>query len=227
MTPGKARALGPASALDELVLDRVADQRRRRIGVELLQRRSAMHLDRLDADRENLCDLSVRPPFGDELDHGFLASGQRSLARFFEQKALEQRLRYLAGEEGLVISQCLDGGDQEAAGVGLEEKSARTGLEHVPDEGIRIVHREDQDFDSRKPGADLPRRLNAVERRKAKIENGDVGAGSESKLDGLLAVGGFRDDLPTRLRMQDRAQPGAHYVVIVCDQYPRHWSAAS
>src|SRR5215208_1917025 len=156
-----------------------------------------MHLDRLDADRENFCDLSVRTPFGDELDHGLLASGQRSLTRFLKQKALKQRLRYLAGEEGLVISQCLNRGDQKAAGVGFEEKSARTGLEHVPDEGIRVVHREDQDLDSRKPGADLPRRLNAVERRQAKIENGDVRAGSERKLDGLFAVGSFRDDLPT------------------------------
>src|SRR3954447_6262316 len=207
MTLGKARALGPASALDELVLDRVADQRRRRIGVELLQRRSAMHLDRLDADRENFCDFSVRTPFGDELDHGLLSSGQRSLARFLEQEALKQRLRYLAGEEGLVIGQRLDRGDQEAAGVGLEEKSAGAGLEHIPDEGIRIVHREDQDLDSRKPRADLPRRLNAVERRQSKIENGDVRAGSESKLDGLFAVGSFRNDLPTRLRLQNRAQP--------------------
>src|SRR5215207_10549466 len=95
-----------------------------------------MHLARLDADRENFCDLSVRTPFGDELDHGLLASGQRSLTRFLKQKALKQRLRYLAGEEGLVISQCLNRRDQKAAGVGFEEKSARTGLEHVPDEGI-------------------------------------------------------------------------------------------
>src|SRR5215207_2100323 len=144
-----------------------------------------MHLDRLDADRENFCDFSVRTPFGDELDHGLLASRQRSLARFLEQEALKQRLRYLAGEEGLVISERLNRGDQEAAGVGLEEKSARTSLEHVPDERIRIVHREDQDLDSREPGADLPRRLNAVERRKAKIENGDVRASSDGKLDGL------------------------------------------
>src|SRR5215203_5000854 len=134
-----------------------------------------MHLDRLDADRENFCDFSVGPPFGDELDHGLLSSRQRSLARFLEQEALEQRLRYLAGEEGLVISQSLHGGDEEAAGVGLEEKSTCTSLEHVPDEGIRIVHREDQDLDSRKLGADLPRRFNTVERRKAKIQNGDVG----------------------------------------------------
>src|SRR5215217_7390506 len=73
-----------------------------RIGVELLQRRSAMHLDRLDADRENFCDFSVRTPFGDELDHGLPASRQRSLARLLQQEALKQRLRYLAGEEGLM-----------------------------------------------------------------------------------------------------------------------------
>src|SRR3954454_14436884 len=102
-----------------------------------------MHLDRLDADRENFRDLSVRTSFGDELDHGLLSSRQRSLARLLEQEALKQRLRYLAGEEWRVISQCLDRGDQKAARVGLEEKSACTGLEHVPDEGIRIVHRED------------------------------------------------------------------------------------
>jgi hypothetical protein len=29
------------------------------------------------------------------------------------------------------------------------------------------------------------------------------------------------------LRLQDRAQPGAHHVVVVCDQDPRHWRAAS
>src|SRR5215204_5857869 len=61
-----------------------------------------MHLDRLDADREHFCDFSVRAPFGDELDHGLLSSRQRSLDRFLEQKALKERLRYLAGEEGLV-----------------------------------------------------------------------------------------------------------------------------
>src|SRR4051812_1062184 len=118
-----------------------------------------MHLDRLDADRENFRDLSVRTPFGDELDHGLLSSRQRSLTRFLQQKALKQRLRYLAGEEGLVIGQCLNRGDQEAARIGLEKESTRAGLEHVPDEGIRIVHREDQNLDTRNLGADLPRRL--------------------------------------------------------------------
>src|SRR5829696_2488757 len=139
----------------------------------------------------------MRLTFGDELDHGLLSCRQSSLAgaRSLQQKALEERLRDLACEEGLVIGECLNGGDEKAASIGLKKESTRTGLEHVPDEGIRVVHREDQDLDSREPGADLPRRLNAVERRKAKIENGDVRAGSDGKLDRLLAVGSFRDDL--------------------------------
>src|SRR5215207_4675832 len=137
-----------------------------------------MHLDRLDADRENFRDFSVRTPFCNELDHGLLSSRQRFLVGFLEQNALEERLRDLACEEGLVIGECLNGGDEKAASIGLKKESTCTSLEHVPDEGIRNVHREDQDLDSRKLGADLPRRLNSVERRKAKIENGDVGAGS-------------------------------------------------
>src|SRR5829696_7909081 len=169
----------------------------------------------------------MRLTFGDELDHGLLSCRQSSLAgaRSLQQKALEERLRDLACEEGLVIGECLNGGDEKAASIGLKKESTCTSLEHVPDEGIRIVHREDQDLDSRKLGADLPRRLNAVERRKAKIENGDVRAGSESKLDGLFAIGSFCDDLPTRLRLQDRAQSGAHHVVVVCDQDPCHSGA--
>ena len=42
-----------------------------------------------------------------------------------------------------------------------------------------------------------------------------------------IIAGSFRDDLPTRLRLQDRAQARAHHVVVVCDQDPRHWRAAS
>src|SRR4051812_3346254 len=149
----------------------------------------------------------MRLTFGDELDHGLLSCRQSSLAsaRPSQQKAREERLRDFACEEGLVISECLNGGDEKAARIGLKKESTCTSLEHVPDEGIRIVHREDQDLDSRKLGADLPRRLNSVERRKAKIENGHVRAGSDGELDGLLAVGSFRDDLPPRLRLKDRA----------------------
>src|SRR5215203_1686443 len=158
----------------------------------------------------------MRLTFGDELDHGLLPCRQSSLAgaRPLQQKALEERLRDFACEEGLVIGECLNGGDEKAARIGLKKESTCTSLEHVPDEGIRIVHREDQDLHSRKLGSDLPRRLNSVERRKAKIENGDVWAGSESKLDGLFAVGSFRDDLPARVpraraRMPKRTAP--HY----------------
>src|SRR5215207_9800617 len=182
-----------------------------------------MHLDRLDADRENFCDLSVRTPFGDELDHGLLSSRQRSLARFLEQEALEQRLGYLASEEGLVISQRLNRGDQEAAGVGLEEKSTCTSLEHVPDEGIRIVHREDQDLDSRKLGADLRRVAStplSVGRPKSRTAtSGRVATASSTA---SLPSDASATTSPTRLRLQNRAQPGAHHVVVVCDQDPRH-----
>ena len=37
-----------------------------------------MCLDRLDADVEDRPDLLVRPTFGDELDDGALAGGQRA-----------------------------------------------------------------------------------------------------------------------------------------------------
>src|SRR5215207_1415883 len=95
-----------------------------------------MHLDRLDADRENFRDFSVRTPFCNELDHGLLSSRQRFLVGFLEQNALKWRLRDFACEEGLVIGECLNGGDEKAASIGLKKESTCTSLEHVPDEGI-------------------------------------------------------------------------------------------
>src|SRR5829696_4319680 len=76
----------------------------------------------------------MRLTFGDELDHGLLSCRQSSLAgaRSLQQKALEERLRDLACEEGLVIGECLNGGDEKAARIGLKKESTSTSLEHVP-----------------------------------------------------------------------------------------------
>jgi hypothetical protein len=55
----------------------------------------------------------------------------------------------------------------------------------------------------------------------ADVHHDDVRAAPLRALDGLQAVLGLADDLHVLLRAEDRAQPGAHELLVVGDENPR------
>src|SRR5215831_11778025 len=73
--------------------------------IQFPQRRCPMAFNGLEADREDIGNLLVSVPFGDELDHGFLARRKSMLGSRagFSQKRSEQRLRHARGKEWLVL----------------------------------------------------------------------------------------------------------------------------
>src|SRR4051812_48915885 len=116
---------------------------------------------------KNLGDGPIGATFCDELDNGSLSRRQCPLAsaRSLRQEVLEQRLRDFTREEGLVSSQRFYCRYQKPARVGLEQKSASASFQHVPDKGVRVVHREDQNLDTGHSGADLPSGFHSVHGR--------------------------------------------------------------
>src|SRR5262249_3213846 len=135
-----------------------------------------MAFNRLEADREDVGNLLVSMPLGDQLDDGFLARGKRVIegSAGFSEKGREQRLRNPSGEEGLVFYQRLHGRDDVFLSVCLQEISQRAGFEHAPDQDLLFVHRKYENFGAWFSLANLPGCLDSAQEGERIVDYGDI-----------------------------------------------------
>src|SRR5262249_21932305 len=76
-------------------------------------------------------------------------------------------------------------------------------------------------------GADLARRLDAVDQWQRVVEHGNIRLGLCCLVDRILAIAGFGDDLPARLRLKDFSKPRTHNLVVVGNENADHLSRRS
>ena len=108
----------------------------------------------------------------------------------------------------------------------LEQEPGGPGLESRVDVLVEVERR--QDHDPRRCARDAPvgtrwtdqppGRLQAVETRHPDVHQHDVGPVAPGQPDRCLAVGGLRDDLDVRLRLEDHPEAGADQGLVVGDE---------
>ena len=69
----------------------------------------------------------------------------------------------------------LDSRKQMAVRIRLQKVTTRSSLEQIQDQGLVVVHREDENLGPRQFGPNLPRCLDAVEDRQRIVDDGDIG----------------------------------------------------
>src|SRR5215216_4385255 len=122
---------GSALRLNEMVADGEADDVGQGIQVELAHHRGAMRLDRLDAEVQARRDGFVAVPLGQKLHDLAFARGEplgperNRLSRLALEESVQNDGRDLAGEIGHVARDALDGRNELARGIRLEQIAAR------------------------------------------------------------------------------------------------------
>ena len=121
-------------------------------------------------------------------------------------------------KKGLRAASELDRGEQILIGVGLEQERARAGLQQFADEGLAVVHGEDQDLGLRDGGANLAGDFEAIHERERIVHDRDVRLRLHGFGDGVLSVGGLRHDLPPVVGFQNGAKAGTDHLMVVRNQ---------
>ena len=134
--------------------------------------------------------------------------------------APDDELRDLGCEESLAGAQRVNSGNQVAHGVAFQHIAEGAGVEHLLNHLRRVMHGKNQDLGAAATFHDLARRVKSIESRHADIQQGNVGIEQANFLDRVLAIPGFSDDGPAKLRLEKIAQTEPYNFVVVCQEQP-------
>ena len=173
------------------------------------------------SDRWRIAAISlVGVRLGDQLHHLLLARGQLLVARgALAEDVLDQGPLRLWREEGLAALDRAHRVEQVRVGLGLQHVARGPGLERLEQVALVVVHRQDQDRDVGRLGADLARGLQPGQLGHLDVEDRQVGSLADRHVAGLGAVGGLADHLDVHLALEQHPQAGAHDPVVVGDQH--------
>jgi hypothetical protein len=189
----------PRSGVNDVVADGVEDQVGDGVEVELEHDIGAMSFGGVDADAKEGGDLLVAFPFGEKLeDFAFAGSETRAKsARGVGRRIVRFRGSSEAGGEvRLAEADRVNGGEENAVGVVLEDVAASAGFDDLLNEIFRFVHGEDEDLGVRGRDTNAAGGLHAVEERHTDIEDSDIGFESGGFFDGIATIGSFSTDFP-------------------------------
>ena len=225
MLPGEYRgaqdycqpgAISPDSYASHHELDAVA-------GVELLHDARDVGLRGQRRQEEALRDLVVGESLTDEPQHLGLALRERGEAArvggipHTQGRALEKASRHTGGEQRVAVGDDADRAD-EVDGLGvLHEEPARACADRARDVLVQLEGRDDHDADAGERGicGDLLGRPQAVAVGHADVQERDIDRGLAQGAQQRFATGRLDDDLDVGLRVQQRAETGAHQLVVV------------
>ena len=122
------------------------------------------------------------------------------------------------GEVGLVVTDGIDSGEEDAVSVVLEDVATGAGFDHLLNEVVGFVHGEDEDFGVRRGGVNAAGGLNPIEERHADVEDRDIGLEFGGFFDRIATVGGFGADFPTGATLKESAEAGANDGMIIRDK---------
>ena len=134
------------------------------------------------------------------------------------QIAIEYHARDAWSQKGLVLCQGLDGGDEMAFGVALENEAPRPRPERLVSQSLRAVHREDEDFDVRSIAANLAGRIEPVQFRQTEVHHHHIRMEVTHLLNRLATVHRLAADFPIRPGSKHRSEAFAYEFVIVNEQ---------
>ena len=205
---------------DEADADRVADEARDVVEVELGHDAAAVALDRLDTEVERAGDLGAGAALADELEDLALARRERAVrgGLLFGLGVAEEDLRDGGAQEGLSRGHGANGEDEIGEAGALEEVAGGARADSGAHVLLGRVHREDEDGCLGGLLLDAAGRVDAVEARHREIHQDDVGAEAHGSGEGLVAVGRLTDDLDAALGREERDEALADDCVIFGDE---------
>ena len=121
----------------------------------------------------------------------------------------------------------VNGGDEFAVGIGLEQIAACACLDDFAHQMIGFVNRKNEHFTARRGLANLTRGLNAVQLRHADVENDNVRPQLAGLGNRFASSVSFGTDLPAGLRFENGSQPAAQQRVVVGQKYPEAFHSSS
>jgi len=188
------------------------------VKIELEHDVGAVSFGGVDADAEDVGDFLVAFAFGEELEDFAFARGKAGTVRFGRVFARLGGRGDAKGEVGLVVAEGVDGGEEDAVSVVLEDIAAGAGFNDLMHEFVGFVHGEDQDLRAGRSFMNAAGGVHAVEERHTDIENSDIGFEFGGFFDGITAIHGFGADMPAIAGFEEGAQAGANDGVIIRDQ---------
>ena len=127
-------------------------------------------------------------------------------------------LAEIGGEVRLALGDCFDGGDQVAVGVGLEDVAERAGLHDGLEQSCRVVERQDDGFWGKQAAPEFAQSINTAQAGHVQVHHHGVRSMFFRQRDGLGSGLGFGADGPACMPLEDRLDPVADYVVVICDK---------
>ena len=175
----------------------------------------------VNADMEEGGDFLVGFAFGEKLeDFAFAGSEAEAGAGGIGGREIVGRGRGgdARGEIGFVVADSIDSGEENAISIVLENVAACAGFDDLVNEVVRFMHGEDEDFCGGGSGTNAASGFDAVKKRHADIEDGDVWLELGGFLDGVAAIGRFGADLPAGAQFKKSAETGANDGMIIRNQ---------
>ena len=99
-----------------------------------------------------------------------------------------------------MVADGIDGGQENAVGIVLEDITAGAGFDDLLNEIVGLMHGENENLGGGGSGADATRGFHTVEERHADIEDGDIGFEFDGFFNGIATIHRFAADLPPRAR---------------------------
>lgn len=185
---------------------------------------AAMRFDRLGAEIEQRRDFLGTVPFRQQLSNLALAGSQcGQLGSFIAchrlallQKARKDKIIDARGEEHALVLQSLNGGDEVARCIRLQDEAAGACVQCFPDHLIRVGDRQDDDLEVRIMLKQLASRVQAVQVGHPDVDDDDIRIQLQGLVDRLTAIACLAADLPTLMLFKKCAQAAAHDFVVVC-----------
>ena len=191
----------------------------------------AVAFDGARGDTHGESDFLVAFTGGEQAQHFDLALGERNVvggsfglggyggARIFDE-AVDHFVGEAAGEEGAIVADVADGGDQIGVCVGFEHVTEGADFERFARDGFGEVHRKNDDL---RFGAFLANRgsdFEPVHFRHGEIEEQQIGSVLSYVLDGFRAGAGLRGDFEIGLEFKDGADAATYDAMVVGDLDP-------
>ena len=180
-----------------------------------------MRLHGLLADAEDLSDLFVRLPLGQQSQHVGLALRER--LRAFGGPDLPHQARGGFRRELHLTGRCGLDRPPQLVGLGvLQQIPNRAGPDRADDRRILQDAGQGQDFGIRERSPDLLRRGDAVHSGHQQVHQHDIRLELARQANSLRPVGRLSHDFQIGIQRQEHPQALADHAVVVGDQNPGH-----
>ena len=182
----------------------------------------AVRFGGFDTDPQSYGDFLAALALGEQL-HDFPLAGGETAAKnghvvgdsVLLAEAVEKHVRSARSEEGAMIAQGFNGGDEVAVGVRLHDVSANASFDDVADQLIGEVKGQDDDFGLGLALANAPGSFQAVELRHADVHYNNIRLVLFGKIYRFAASLGLSNYIPPLMRGQQLFESAPDNIVVV------------